>query len=351
MKARAVDWLLFGFVTFEFISGLGSFLVGRPEGRAIFWIHTVVGLSTLLLLVWKFRRVGVRVTEVRRWQAATVISVLTAAAVLMTIATGVVWAVSQRPLGYPNGMILHTASAVGLIMLMIWHQILRFKPLRRKDFAERRFVLKFLNLFAFGGLFWGGQELLNKTLQTEGAQRRFTGSREARALSGAADFPVTMWMFDRPAPIDPNRWTLTVRGAADTALTLRLAELAALPQTSITATLDCTGGWYSTQLWTGILLPQLSALHALPGDVDWVSFRSVTGYRWNLPLQEARHALLATHVAHRPLTHGHGAPLRLVVPGRRGFQWVKWITEIHFLRTYDWRQWTAIFSSGLSSRR
>ena len=39
-------------------------------------------------------------------------------------------------------------------------------------------------------------------------------------------------------------------------------------------------------------------------------------------------ALLATGANGEPLTHGHGAPLRLVAPGRRGYAWVKWVSEI-----------------------
>jgi DMSO/TMAO reductase YedYZ molybdopterin-dependent catalytic subunit len=47
------------------------------------------------------------------------------------------------------------------------------------------------------------------------------------------------------------------------------------------------------------------------------------------------------------LDHLHGAPLRLVAPGRRGFQWVKWVREVRVLNTPDWGQWGAIFVSGL----
>jgi DMSO/TMAO reductase YedYZ molybdopterin-dependent catalytic subunit len=33
-------------------------------------------------------------------------------------------------------------------------------------------------------------------------------------------------------------------------------------------------------------------------------------------------------VGGRPLSVGHGFPARLVAPGRRGFWWVKWVSEI-----------------------
>jgi DMSO/TMAO reductase YedYZ molybdopterin-dependent catalytic subunit len=37
---------------------------------------------------------------------------------------------------------------------------------------------------------------------------------------------------------------------------------------------------------------------------------------------------VATHVGDAALSAGHGAPARLIAPGRRGFWWVKWITAI-----------------------
>lgn len=347
MRPRAVDWALFLLVLFEFCTGLGSFLVGRPEGRALFVIHSIVGLSIILLLFWKFRRVERRVTELRRWQPATLVSLLTAFAVLATIGTGLYWVTAQRPVDYPNGMILHTTAAIVLLLVYLWHLWLRFKPLKRRDITDRRTLLRFLSLFLVGGTLWGLQEGANRALQLPGVRRRFTGSRRNEVGNGNNAFPVTMWMLDNPMPIDETTWQLEIGGAVATPLTLRYTALAALPQSTDDVILDCTGGWFAQQRWTGVRVGDLLTQASPTDEARFVRFRSVTGYRWSLPIAEARQTLLATHVGDERLNHGHGAPLRLVAPGRRGFQWVKWVVAVELLTEPDRGQWGAIFWSGL----
>jgi DMSO/TMAO reductase YedYZ molybdopterin-dependent catalytic subunit len=55
---------------------------------------------------------------------------------------------------------------------------------------------------------------------------------------------------------------------------------------------------------------------------------SHTGYRSSFDLGDARRLLLATSVGGEPLSHEHGAPARLVAPGWRGFQWVRWVVRV-----------------------
>jgi DMSO/TMAO reductase YedYZ molybdopterin-dependent catalytic subunit len=104
---------------------------------------------------------------------------------------------------------------------------------------------------------------------------------------------------------------------------LSVDDLAAFGDT-LRATLDCTGGWYAEQTWRGARLDRL-----LDGaDGESIVVRSITGYSRRFPRSDAAALLVATHVGDAPLSAGHGAPARLVAPGRRGFWWVKWITAI-----------------------
>ena len=115
-------------------------------------------------------------------------------------------------------------------------------------------------------------------------------------------------------------------------------DLAAPATATREATLDCTGGWFTVQQWTGVPLAELLARPAPtagPPPCAWSASRATRGAS---RCTDAGDLLLATHVAGEPLDHGHGAPLRLVVPGRRGFDWVKWIVAIEVDDTPAWWQ-------------
>ncbi len=71
-------------------------------------------------------------------------------------------------------------------------------------------------------------------------------------------------------------------------------------------------------------------------DARSLLLRSATGYARRFPLDEADDLLLATHVEDETLSAGHGFPLRLVVPGHRGYDWVKWVTEVEVSSEPGW---------------
>ena len=103
----------------------------------------------------------------------------------------------------------------------------------------------------------------------------------------------------------------------------------------IEATLDCTGGFYSTQAWEGVWLDRLitDTRHALSLEV-----RSVTGYSRRFAVEDRGQLLLATRLGGAALDAGHGYPVRLVAPKRRGFWWVKWVTSVHLDEVPQWWQ-------------
>ncbi len=347
MRPRVVDWLLFALVTFEAITGFITFTIGVIDQRWLFIVHGIIGLALIILLYWKVQRVWPRLTGPKRCELTTLASVMALGAVLFVFGTGLVWTTFQWPLGYPNGMILHVTFGLLLLFFMAWHMVVRYKPLHGRDLRGRRNAFRFVAMLAGGGLIWQAQQTLNQALEAPGASRRFTGSRETATDQGNL-YPITMWMFDNPVPVNLDGWQLRIHGAVAQAKNLTYPEVLAAAKTNLRATLDCTGGWYTMQTWQGIALAALLDQVQPAANAVAVRFVSSTGYRWSLPLAEAKATILATHVNGELLTHGHGAPLRLVAPGRRGFQWVKWVTAMEVLTENDYGQWLAIFTSGLS---
>jgi DMSO/TMAO reductase YedYZ molybdopterin-dependent catalytic subunit len=82
----------------------------------------------------------------------------------------------------------------------------------------------------------------------------------------------------------------------------------------------------------------VSSLIREVGDARSLYVRSVTGYWVRIPVSDLDTLLLATEVGDTALSVGHGYPLRLVAPGRRGYWWVKWVDRVELQRTPWWWQ-------------
>jgi DMSO/TMAO reductase YedYZ molybdopterin-dependent catalytic subunit len=176
--------------------------------------------------------------------------------------------------------------------------------LRATDLTRRNFI-KGVALLGASGV---GVALL------PGARRAPTGSFQSDRLLA------TQWMFDTVPSVDASRWTLTVAGS-----TLTYEQLAGFSD-RVTAVIDCTGGWYSEQEWEGVWLSRI--LPTAASRSPSLNVRSVTGYSRRFAIADASRLLVATRAGGSPLEPGNGYPVRLVAPGRRGFEWVKWVTTI-----------------------
>ncbi len=341
MTPRVTDWTLAACVGAALATGVAGLDAGRPGLWWLFALHGIAGLALALFLIGKLRRVLPRLMRRRHWDHGTIVGALTTVLALVTLGSGVWWVAGGvfDALGF--GLLnWHIALGFGLVTLVALHMLARAKRLRPRDLAGRRQALRWLGLVAIGAALWPAQQRI------AGGARRFTGSRPTGDFAGNA-FPATSWVADRPRPLDPATFRLAVGGHMPAPFSLGYAEIAA--SDTLTATLDCTGGFASTQHWRGTRVGALLERAGVQGEAGWVRFRSVTGYRWSLPLAEARDALLATHVGEEPLSHDHGAPVRLVAPGRRGFQWVKWVVAVDVLTAPDLGQLAAIHTSGFTA--
>jgi DMSO/TMAO reductase YedYZ molybdopterin-dependent catalytic subunit len=347
MPPRLTDWSLALAGGAALASGVLSLFSGQPSMWLVFAFHGASGLWLVLLLWGKLRRVWPRLLRPRLWDRRTLFGGLALLLVALVGGSGVMW-VAGGDLYFAGFNLLnwHILTGFALALAIAVHMLLRAKPLRVRDVRGRRAALTFGALALGAATLWPAQQVVERVADLPGARRRFTGSREADSFAGNA-FPTTSWLADAPRPIATDTWRLRIEGAVATQLELAYNEVAAFSD-ELEAILDCTGGFYSAQHWGGMRVGRLlERAKPLPTAV-WVRFVSVTGYRWSLPLAEAHAALLAVRVGGEALAHAHGAPLRLVAPGRRGFQWVKWVVHVELLTEPDPAEILAIHTSSFS---
>ncbi|HEV2583059.1 MAG TPA: molybdopterin-dependent oxidoreductase [Ktedonobacteraceae bacterium] len=347
MPPRLTDWSIALAAVLAFTLGIISLVSGFPQEWFIFALHGIAGVWLLLLLWGKLRRVWPRLIHLRRWDRRTVFGLLALLLVTLALVSGIWW-VGGGNMYFVGFNLLNWHILLGFVVTaaIVIHMFARAKRLRKRDIIGRRRMLHFSALFVGSVSIWPAQQLAERVLKLPGARRRFTGSYENSSYAGNA-FPTSSWVADAPRPIDVQTWRLSLGGAVTTSRDFSYDELVAA-QDKEEATLDCTGGFFSTQHWRGIRVGHLLDRAVLHTDARYVSFVSVTSYRWSLPIEEARTALLATHVDEEPLSHEHGFPLRLVAPGRRGFEWIKWITRIEVLTAPDPGQVLSIFTSSFT---
>jgi hypothetical protein len=346
MPPRLTDWSLALAVGLAFGSGIVSLVSGRAEQWLVFALHGAAGLWLLLLLWGKLARVLPRLLDRRHWNRATIAGCAALLVVLLALGSGVGW-VFGADLYFAGFNLLnwHILLGIGLTTALSAHMLVRAKPLRGQDLRGRRQFLRSTALLLGGVALWPTQQALGRGLGLPA--RRFTGSREASSYQGNA-FPATSWVADQPREIDIHSWRLEIAGLVQAPLSLSYADLLS-DSDQLDATLDCTGGFYSAQHWGGVQVGRLLERAGVLVPARYVSFVSITGYRWSLPIAEASQALLATHVGGQALSHAHGAPARLVAPGRRGFEWVKWIVRVEVLAARDAGQLFSLYTSSFSA--
>jgi len=158
-----------------------------------------------------------------------------------------------------------------------------------------------------------------------------------------------------PAVIDERRFRLEIGGLVGKTLTLTMAELRAMPKVTVPAVLQCSGngralyrprvpgaqwqrGGVGQAAWSGVRLGDLLRRAGIEpagkfvrlGGGERPPMPSTPSFVRSLPLDKALHpaTLIAYEMNGAPLPLLHGAPLRAVVPGWVGDDWVKWLRSI-----------------------
>jgi hypothetical protein len=307
------------------VSGLASQAIGVdwPLDTAV--IHGAVALGIVLLAPWKTNIVR---RGLRKKRPGRVFSLVLLTMVLITMTTGLLHshgAISR--IGPLTVMQIHVGGAVLALGLAIDH--FRRHPVVPKHFdVDRRAFLRATTLTAMATAVWLAWEGTLQALEAPGSDRRFTGMHE-RGSHDPTTLPTTSWLDDRVPEIEAERWSVEIAGQSYT-----LEELETMSQETFPAILDCTGGWYSEQQWTGVRLDQLIEAGVSRSFVAW----SYTGYARRFPIRDLESTWLVTSVGGEPLSPGHGFPARIVAPARRGFWWVKWVTRVELSPIPWWLQ-------------
>ena len=300
-------------------------------------IHAAASLAVVAVFWWKAWNIVGGLQQWRRRPTTTLVSVLLAMVLIGVVFSGVYWS-NVGPFNFLglSGMTWHGVLAIPAVFLVFGHFLGRTYSARPRYWAERRTFLRTIAA-ALGGLaLWRIGEAAAPLLNLQAADRRFTGSYNVGDFTGN-DFPRVIWLSDSAPTLDESAWRLRLEGHV--ARPVELDYEGALDyRDELVATIDCTGGWHSTQEWRGVRLGRLFDRAGLSDEAASVTVRSATGYWRRFSLEEAQAYLLATHVSGERLSRGHGFPVRLVAPDKRGYDWVKWVTQIHVNDTSKWWQ-------------
>lgn len=149
-----------------------------------------------------------------------------------------------------------------------------------------------------------------------------------------SDLPITpveeLHTTGRPDELDISTYRLTVEGLVENPLSLSYEEITAYPSVTEVVLLICPSVFYDNAEWTGVPVADILRQAKVKPEAEKVYFKAAGGYRQSLTIEEAMSegVFLAYEVNGQPLPLEHGYPLRLVVRGKYGSRWVKWLTHI-----------------------
>ncbi len=134
--------------------------------------------------------------------------------------------------------------------------------------------------------------------------------------------------------IDIKEWRLEVNGLVDNPLVLTYEDLLQFPSVTQITHLQCVmSDLEGTGEWTGVPLKDILEKAGYKDTTVSVVFYAADDYSSSITLEKAlqEDTILAYKMNGVVLPKEHGYPLRLVLPGKLGYKWVKWITKIELV--------------------
>jgi DMSO/TMAO reductase YedYZ molybdopterin-dependent catalytic subunit len=326
MPRRLTNDLLLALILGLVLSGVFGWALPVAIASPLYDLHRVFGVAVLLVLViWKQQVIRASLgRRLRRWpwDRSVVWGAIGAVGLVLGVAIGLAWTlnlISFDTLWGYSPLNIHVFVGIGLLPFVALHALRRRRANRASGPVwSRRAALRVAGMSIASFVGWQVARL---------GDRRFTGSKQVPAVLTGNAYPAEIWLFDQVPNIDAEAWRVRLSGLVRD-MELGLVDLQAYPTRSAQTVLDCTSGWWTEQVWTGVPLLAVLRQAGMSLQAKEVAVVSETGHRIVFPADDLEQLLLATQVGDEPLSAGHGYPVRLVAPGRRGYQWVKWVTHI-----------------------
>lgn len=143
-------------------------------------------------------------------------------------------------------------------------------------------------------------------------------------------FPLNTYDVDDPG-VDLDAWKLKVTGDVAQPGEYPLARIQALPRQRQNTRHICVEGWDVIGRFGGARLVDFLNLVGANPRARFLYIECADDYYSSLDMETARHpqSLLCYEMYDRPLTRGHGAPVRLSIPTKIGYKNAKYLTRIH----------------------
>lgn len=151
---------------------------------------------------------------------------------------------------------------------------------------------------------------------------------EGEELSSISDFVENSVSGVQQIP--ESTYRLKISGLVLKPLEMKYDEVLNHPHFKKTVTLECVDGWSVKILWEGVRVEDLIKNAGIQDKAVTIIFHAADGYKTIIPLQYvlSNQLLLAYKVNGLKLPPARGFPFQLVAESRKGYTWIKWVTEI-----------------------